>query len=128
MLAGAQSRFNIGDLTDARIGGTRTRNSIAAYFSGTATDIGLVRDGILQPTGETLAQVQGRLLGDAASAPLFDRAPGFLIVGLRGGVQVLRDVDLTVIGENLTDRNYRVYGSGVDGPGVNVQARVRYRF
>ncbi len=128
MFAGAQSRFNIGDLTDARIGGMRTRGSIATYFNGTATDIGLVRDGILQPTGETLSQVQGRLLGDAASAPLFDRASGFFIVGLRGGVNVSRDVDLTVIGENLTDRNYRVYGSGVDGPGVNVQARVRYRF
>ena len=33
-----------------------------------------------------------------------------------------------VIGENLTDRNYRLLGSGVDAPGANMQVRLRYGF
>ena len=33
-----------------------------------------------------------------------------------------------VIGENLTDRNYRLYGSGVDSPGINLEVKARYRF
>jgi outer membrane receptor protein involved in Fe transport len=37
-------------------------------------------------------------------------------------------IDVTVIGENLTDRNYRLYSSGVDAAGRNAQLRVRYRF
>ena len=37
-------------------------------------------------------------------------------------------LDVTVMGENLGDVNYRLYGSGVDAPGVNLQVRTRYRF
>lgn len=126
--ARTQTRLNSGDLTDARIGATRTRASIASYFNGTASDLGLVQGGILRATGETLAQVQGRVLGAAASAALYDVAPGFFIVGARGGVRLSQNVELTVIGENLTDRNYRLYGSGVDGVGAHLQMRLRYRF
>lgn len=126
--ARAQTRLNSGDSTDARIGAARTRASIATYFNGTATDLGLVRGGVLAATGETLAQVQTRLLGSAASAPLFTEAPGFVELGARANVRVLPQLDVTVIGANLTDRNYRLYGSGVDAPGVNIQIRTRYRF
>lgn len=127
-LARAQTRLNSGDLTDARIGAMRTRTSIANYFNGTATDLGLVRGGTLLSTGETLAQVQARVLGTAASAPLFTRAPGFVVFGARAGWRLASQVDLIAIGENLTDRNYRLYGSGVDAPGANLQVRARYRF
>jgi len=41
---------------------------------------------------------------------------------------VSQHLDLTVIGENLTDRNYRLYGSGVDAAGANLQIRTRVRF
>jgi outer membrane receptor protein involved in Fe transport len=123
-----QTRFNSGDLTDARIGATRTRTSIANYFNGTATDFGLVKSGILLATGETVAQVQTRLLGSAASGLLFSEAPGFVAVGARAGLPVTSHFDLIVIGENLTDRNYRLYGSGVDSPGVNLEMKARYRF
>ena len=126
--AARQTRLNSGDLGDARIGAIRTRSSIAAFFSGTATDMGLVRDGTLIATGETLAQVQNRVLGSATSAPLFTAHPGFVVFGMRGGVRLTAAFDLTVLGENLTDVNYRLYGSGVDAPGFNVQARMRYRF
>jgi outer membrane receptor protein involved in Fe transport len=54
--------------------------------------------------------------------------PGYAVFGLRAGVRVTRALDVSVLGENLTDRNYRIYGSGLDGPGINVQVRMRYRF
>jgi outer membrane receptor protein involved in Fe transport len=126
--AAEQSRLSAGDLSDARIGAPRTRASIAGFFNGTATDMGLVRGGVLQATGETLTQVQDRIMGTAASSMLFTSHPGFAVVGLRAGMQVTRQFDVTVMGENLGDVNYRLYGSGVDAPGFNVQVRTRYRF
>ena len=126
--ARAQTRFNPADLTDARVGGARTRASIASFFNGTATDMGLVAGGLLLQTGETLAQVQTRVLGDAASAPLYSSAPGFVVLGARMNVKLSSRVNLTAIGENLTDRNYRLYGSGADAPGVNLQLRIRATF
>lgn len=126
--ARAQTRLNSGDLTDARIGAARTRNSIAGYFNGTATDLGLVKNGVLVQTGETLAQVQNRVMGTAATVLLFDEAPGFVVFGARAGFRLLPQLDVTVIGENLADRNYRLYGSGVDATGANLVVRTRYRF
>jgi outer membrane receptor protein involved in Fe transport len=124
----AQTRMNSGDLSDARIGGLRTRTSIANYFNGTATDLGLVAGGVLMSTGETLAAVQSRVLGTATQAPLYTSQAGYFVVGLRVGMRLAPTVDLTVIGENLTDRNYRVLGSGVDAAGATVQARLRCHF
>jgi outer membrane receptor protein involved in Fe transport len=126
--AAAQTRLNSGDISDARIGGLRTRASIATFFNGTASDLGLVRNGRLLATGETLADVQTRILGTATSAPLFISHPGFVVFGVRGGMRVSRSLDLSVLTENLTDVNYRLYGSGLDAPGLNVQVRARYRF
>lgn len=123
-----QTRLNSGDLTDARIGATRTRAQIATFFNGTATDRGLVQNGILLETGETLLQVQNRVLGSANSAPLFTSQPGFAVFGVRGGVQLAQGFDLTLIAENIGDVNYRLYGSGLDAPGFNLQFRTRYRF
>ncbi|MEQ1731204.1 MAG: TonB-dependent receptor, partial [Vicinamibacterales bacterium] len=126
--ARAQTKLNSGDLTDARTGAARTRNSIASYFNGTAVDLGLVKSGVLVQTGETLAQVQNRLMGTAATTYLYTDGPGFVTVGARAGFRLLPQLDLTIIGENLTDRNYRVYGSGVDAPGANITVRTSYRF
>jgi outer membrane receptor protein involved in Fe transport len=126
--AGKQTHFNSGDLSDARIGAVRTRASIATFFNGTATDMGLVQNGVLLATGETLTQVQNRVLGTAASAPLFAEEPGFAVIGLRAGYQITRHVNISAIGENLGDVNYRLYGSGVDAPGANVQVRLRVQF
>ena len=117
-----------GDLSDARIGGSRSRSSIAGFFNGTATDLGLVRNGILVETGETLAQVQNRLLGTASTTHLFMDGPGFIAFHLRAGWRMTEGFELSAIGENLTDRNYRIYGSGLDSPGANLQLRVRFRF
>jgi hypothetical protein len=77
-------------------------------------------------TGETLAQVQNRVLGTGAE--MFRSTSGYRVLGLRGGVPLSSRADVIVIGENLTDRNYRLHGSGLDEPGMNVQARLRLRF
>ena len=129
--ARAQTRLVTGDLTDARIGGRRTNAQIASYFNGTATDTGLVSGGILLATGETLAQVQTRLNGSTASSAfshLFGEAPGYVTVGARALYPLSSHVDLVLIGENLTDKNYRLIGSGVDSAGRNAQVRLRVRW
>jgi len=126
--ARTQTRLNGGDLSDARIGGVRTRSSIASFFNGTAKDLGLVRDGRLVETGETLAEVQNRLLGTASSSYLFTEGPGFVVFGLRAGWRLTEALDVSAIGENLTDATYRFYGSGLDSPGANLQLRARFRF
>lgn len=126
--AAQQTRFNSGDVGDARIGGLRTLASIATFFNGTATDMGLVRNGVLLSTGESLAEVQRRVLGTATSAPLFTSQRGFAVLGLRAGMRLTSSLDISAIAENLGDVNYRLYGSGVDAPGFNLQIRTRYRF
>ena len=123
-----QKRLDSGDLSDARIGALRTRASIGTFFNGTATDMGLVRNGVLVETGETLAAVQNRVLGTAASGSLFTSHPGYAALSLRGGINLGGGVDVSVMGENLGDVNYRLYGSGLDAPGRSFHARVGYRF
>jgi hemoglobin/transferrin/lactoferrin receptor protein len=128
LAAAKQDRLNDGDLGDARIGASRTPAAIATFFNGTAADRGWVQDGRLLATNETLAQVQSRVMGGAGSLPLFTSTPGYAVIGLRAGVTLGSRAELIVIGENLADRNYRLHGSGVDEPGMNVQTRLKLRF
>ena len=79
-------------------------------------------------TGETLAQVQARVLGTGTVVPLFTNTPGFVVFGARAGLPIGSYLELTIIGENLGDRNYRLHGSGVDEPGFNLLTRLRARF
>ena len=76
LAATKQDRLSDADIGDARIGASRTPASIAAFFNGTAVDRGLVRSGILVATGETLAQVQSRVLGTLDAAADVHRDPG----------------------------------------------------
>jgi outer membrane receptor protein involved in Fe transport len=130
LFAAAQTRLSENDLRQARIGGMRTRQEIEAFFTNGAAARGLVRAGVLVPTGETLAQVLTRVLGPDldAQVPLYTENPGYATFNLRGGIQLGRQAELTVILENLFDENYRVMGSGVDGPGFNAVARLRVEF
>jgi hypothetical protein len=83
---------------------------------------------VLLATGETLAQVQQRVLGGAASSELFPVLPGRLITTLRGGVGLGHNLDVIVVGENLGDVNYRHLGSGVDAPGRHIRVNTRVSF
>jgi outer membrane receptor protein involved in Fe transport len=90
--------------------------------------MGLVSGGILGATGETLVQVQNRIMGTATLNQLFTTQPGFAVIGLRAGAQLTPRFDVTAMAENLGDVNYRLYGSGLDAPGFNVMLRTRFRF
>ena len=137
-LADRQSRLSSLDLGDRRTGATRSRGQIANFFARGARLRGLTSagpDGIfgnaddrLLATGETLAQVQTRVLGTATSAPLFDHIPGYGLVNVRGGFRFRERSEISIDFENITDQNYRGLAWGIEGPGRSVTARYRYRF
>jgi len=84
--------------------------------------------GTLIATGETLTQVQNRVLGSATSAPLFSAIPGYGLVGLRGGFQLSERHEITLDFANIGDKSHRAPGWGVDGPGRSLTARYHVRF
>ncbi len=133
-----QDRLSTLDLGDRRTGATRTRGNIANFFGRGALVRGLIAagndgrlgtaDDILKPTGETLAQVQNRVLGTAASAPLYRYIPGFMVISLRGGFRVGDRHEVILDLENLNDKNYRGLSWGMDAPGRTVGFRYNYKF
>jgi hemoglobin/transferrin/lactoferrin receptor protein len=134
-----QSRLSSIDLADRRTGARRTPGSIAAFFANGATARGLVdggadgvfgtADDFLIATGETLEQIQRRVLGpDLEPSSLFTRVPGYATFNVRGGIRFNERHDLLLEFENITDRNYRGVDWGVDGPGRGVYLRFNTRF
>ena len=126
-------------LEDRRTGATRTRSSIASFFRNGARARGLIgpgmdgtfgtADDILLATGETLTQVQDRVLGPGVTAePLFPYLPGYLTVNLRGGFTLRESHEIVVVLENILDRNYRGVSWGVDAPGRSLSVRYFRRF
>jgi outer membrane receptor protein involved in Fe transport len=127
-IAARQGRLSSLALSDRRIGNPRSRSSIQTFFNNGARTRGIVANGILIPTGETLAQVQNRVLGTANSAPQFTAIPGYGIVGLRAGYSLGERADVFTDFFNIGDKNYRGIGWGIDGPGRGITLRLRYRF
>ncbi|HVG83431.1 MAG TPA: hypothetical protein VM820_02900 [Vicinamibacterales bacterium] len=136
-IAADQPNLSSLDLTDRRTGAERTRASIRSFFLNGATARGWVSPGpdgvrgnaddVLDLTGETLAQIQDRVLGTANSSSLFTQVDGYVVLGVRGGFsrgphQILVDF------ENLTDTNYRGISWGMDAPGFGVNVRYGLRF
>jgi hemoglobin/transferrin/lactoferrin receptor protein len=133
-----QSHLSSLDLGDRRIGASRSRASIRSFFLNGARARGWTgpgpdgafgtADDVLLVTGETLAQVQDRVLGVGVnSSSLFTAVPGYATIGVRAGWRH-RSHELIVDAENLTDRNYRDISWGVDGPGVGLTVRYRTSF
>jgi len=91
---------------------------------------GLVVNGVLLATGENVNQVIARVIGPNPTSvvPLFTYNPAFATLNVRAGWKLRGATSLTVILENLLDANYRVMGSGVDGPGFNLVVRVSTSF
>lgn len=133
-----QTRLSTLDLEDRRIGAMRSRTSIQNFFRRGATARGLIAAGVdarfgtgddlLIATGETLTQIQTRLLGSANSAPLFSYIPGYLTGGIRVGLRIGEDQQLLLNLDNLNDKNYRGISWGMDAPGRSFGLRYSYRF
>jgi len=127
---GEQTRLSTLDLEDRRTGATRTRTNIRNFFLNGATARGWVNTGpdgvigtaddVLASTGETVAQIQDRVLGTAVSAPLYTSVHGYLTLGFRGGFRIGGRNQLMLALENVTDRNYRGIAWGLDAPGRHV--------
>ena len=137
-LAGRQDRLSTLDLSDRRTGAARSRANIQNFFRRGACVRGLTTPGsngqcnsaggTLRATGETLAEVQSRVLGSADSAPLFAAIPGYGLINLRGGFRFNENNEITADFENIGDKSHRLPGWGIDGPGRSMTLRYRRRF
>ena len=137
-IAARQDRLSTLDLGDRRTGATRSRSSIASFFTNGARARGLVSSGpdgvpgnaddVLLPTGETLAEVQARVLPDGVAAPLFGTLPGYFVWGVRGAVRFATRHEVLFDFENLGDRSYRGVSWGLDAPGRGAYLRYSLRF
>ena len=137
--AARQERLSTLDLEDRRTGATRSRSSIASFFTNGARARGLVSSGpdgvagnaddVLLATGETLAQVQLRVLGPSGAAgPLFPSQPGYVVFGVRGALRIAAGHEILFDAENLGDENYRGVSWGLDAPGRGIYLRYEARF
>ncbi|MBY0493236.1 MAG: TonB-dependent receptor [Cyanobacteria bacterium] len=136
--AAEQSNLSTLDLGDRRIAAPRSRNNIQAFFRNGATNRGWVSPGadgtfgnaddILIATGETLAQVQDRVLGAGVnSGVLFSAVPGYVTFGVRAGLKFGKH-ELLIDAENLNDKNYRGISWGIDAPGRGITVKYVARF
>jgi hemoglobin/transferrin/lactoferrin receptor protein len=129
--AGRQERLSSLDIEDRRTGATRTRSNIQNFFRNGATARGWVgagpdtvfgnADDVFLVTGETLAQVQNRVLGVGVNAaPLFTAVAGYTTFNIRGGFRLGERHRITADFSNVADKNYRGISWGVDAPGRNL--------
>jgi hemoglobin/transferrin/lactoferrin receptor protein len=149
-LARRQSRYSEEDFEEQRTGAARSRNDITAFFNNGALARGLVGPGAdgrfgtadnqLLATGETLAQVQNRVLpvgavingvlveDNSTDVPLYLSTAGFATLNLRAGYRFSERHTLIFGLENILDKNYRINGSGIDSPGINATVRYSFRY
>lgn len=137
-VAWEQSHLSSLDLGDRRTGSGRSRTSIRAFFLNGARARGWIgaggdnipgtADDLLTATGETLAQIQDRVLGLGVNASsLFPAIPGYATFGLRASFRAGRH-QVTIDAENLGDKNYRGISWGMDAPGRGVSLKYSTRF
>ncbi|MGH9874193.1 MAG: TonB-dependent receptor [Pyrinomonadaceae bacterium] len=150
-VAARQRRLSSLDLSDRRTGAARSRGAIQNFFRRGACVRGLTTPGptgcgsasstaILISTGETLLQVQNRLLPIGATingvtvvdadtnVPLFTAVPGYVLVGVRGSVRFSERSEFLWDFENIGDKQYRGISWGIDGGGRGLTLRYRYKF
>ena len=136
--AAEQSHLSTLDLGDRRTAAPRNRTNMRAFFLNGATNRGWVAagpdgvmgsaDDVLSATGETIAQIQDRVLGAGVnSGVLFSAVPGYVTFGVRGGLKFGAHQILIDAG-NLNDENYRGISWGIDAPGRGVSVRYIARF
>jgi hemoglobin/transferrin/lactoferrin receptor protein len=150
MLAAKQDRFSNLDLSDRRTGAARSRQQIQNYFRRGACVRGITTPGtngqcgsaggILIATGETLQQVQNRLLpigsvingvlvvDNNTSVPLYISYPAYALFNLRGGFRFNENQEILASFENIFDKSHRQPGWGIDGPGRSLTIHYQFRF
>ena len=149
ILAGRQNRLSSLDLADRRTGAARSRTQIQNFFRRGACVRGVTTPGTtgcgsaggtLIATGETLAQVQNRLLPIGATingvtvvnndtaVPLFPHLAGYGLVGVRGGLRFGERSQVFFDFENIADKMYRGISWGIDGAGRGITLRYQYHF
>ncbi len=132
--AGAQGRLSGGDMDDERIGASRSRNDITAFFNGSRVAALRTVDGRLAMTGETLGHLLDRVLplsvaGSASTrVPLYTSTAGWVDAGIRGGFPITSRWMVEIGAANLLDKNYRIHGSGIDSPGIHFWSALRFSF
>jgi hemoglobin/transferrin/lactoferrin receptor protein len=148
--AGRQDRLSSLDLSDRRTGAARSRNQIQNFFRRGACVRGITTvgtngncnsaGGILIATGETLAQVQNRLLPIGAmingvlvanndtAVPLFTAIPGYGLLNVRGGFRFNENQEITLDFQNIADKSHRAPGWGIDGAGRSLRIQYRWKF
>jgi hemoglobin/transferrin/lactoferrin receptor protein len=136
--AAEQSNLSSLDLSDRRTAAPRNRNNMRAFFLNGATNRGWVSagpdgvmgsaDDLLTATGETIAQIQDRVLGVGVnSGVLFAAVPSYVTFGVRAGLKFGAH-QLLIDAENLNDENYRGISWGIDAPGRGISVRYVARF
>jgi hemoglobin/transferrin/lactoferrin receptor protein len=138
-LALKQDRLSTLDLSDRRTGAPRTRSQIANFFRRGACVRGLTNnpDGIcgtgdetiLSATGETLLEVQNRVLGVGVnSSQLFTYLPSYALFNLRGGFRIGEQSQIFWAFENIFDQFHRNPSWGIDGAGRSFNVAYRLKF
>jgi hemoglobin/transferrin/lactoferrin receptor protein len=117
IFAGEQTHLSSLDLADRRTGAPPTRTQIQNFFRRGARNRGWINPGpdnvfgtaedTLVQTGETLLQIQNRVLGTGVnSSNVWTAVPSYALVGIRFAVRRGPHL-MTIDGENLTDQSYR---------------------
>ncbi|MFN0164907.1 MAG: TonB-dependent receptor domain-containing protein [Bryobacteraceae bacterium] len=136
-----QTRLSGGDRDDERIGASFRRADIASFFRGSRVAVQTdAASGVFRPTGETLLQIQNRVLpigatihgvrvvDDSSRVPFYLSTAGWATIGVRSGFPLGERWQLNLALENILNKNYRYHGSGVDSPGVSAWLAVRFFF
>jgi outer membrane receptor protein involved in Fe transport len=58
----------------------------------------------------------------------FGGTPGYTVLDIRAGWKVCDGLDVWSAVENVTDRDYRIHGSGLNEPGTNFKCGAKWRF
>ena len=92
------------------------------------------------PTGETLAQIQNRVLpigamvngvrvaDDNTRVPLYLSTAGWATLNVRSGFRSASAGRSWRRSRTCSIRNYRFHGSGIDAPGITAYLSIGYRF
>lgn len=142
-LAAKQDRLSTLDLSDRRTGAPRSHAQIQNFFRRGACVYGLTTPGTtgicgsgggtLIATGETLTQIQDRLLPGLSltpnvSVPLFTSLPSYALANLRGGITINEKANVFWAFENIFDSYHRNPSWGIDGAGRSFTMQFRYKF